>query len=105
MDTLKIKTVSVKKTTDTYTIRQIETEDGKKYDTFDEVKEGMEVTGTITPNKNEKYNANFKLAKPEGKKMFPQKDWAFEKRKFAMEMAVNLVVSGKIEITKCTESA
>ena len=103
---IKIKKVTVKKTTDTYTIRQIEAEDGKKYDTFDDVKEGTEVTGTITPNQNEKYNANFKLAKPEGKKGFPiPKDWTFEKKKFAMDKAIELACSDKINLEKITEYA
>lgn len=96
---IKIKSIKIKKETDKFTIWELETEDGRKLDCFDELKEGREYEGTITPNKNEKYNALFKLAKPEGaKKTFIPKNVTWEKRLGALTNAVNLCIAGKITL-------
>ena len=97
---IKVKSVGVKKQTDTYTIKEIETEDGIKYDTFNDIKECTEVEGEITPNKNPKYNANFKLAG--SKKAFAPKDYTADKRMSALSNAVNLCCAGKITLEQLT---
>ena len=87
---IKVTAVVVKKQTDTYTIREVTTEDEKKYDTFDDLKEGQEYSGEIVPNKNPQYNSNFKLAKPAGAAgKFPMKDYSFLKRECALKCAID----------------
>lgn len=105
MTTIKIKTVKIKKQTDTYTIWEIVTEDGEILDTFDEVKEGEEVTGVIEPNKNPNYNKLFKKDKPKATRQFVARDVTWEKRLGALTNAVNLCVAGKIESRQITETA
>ena len=100
--TIKIKSVVIKKQTEKWTISEITTEDGKKLDTFDKVKEGDEVRGEITPNKNPDYNANFKLEKVGGNggKTYTPKDFTAEKRMCALTNAVALCNAGKITLAQ-----
>jgi len=93
---IKIKSVLIKKQTDKWTIREVETDDGKKYDTFDDLKEGQEYSGEIFPNDNIKYNANFKLLKVNSRKNFGPKDYTALKKICALNNAVALVCAGKI---------
>lgn len=90
---IKVTATVIKKQTDKYTIREITAEDGKKYDTFDDLKEGEEYSGIITPNANPAYNSRFQQSKPEGaKKMFgTPKDWTFEKKRAALQCAIDSV--------------
>lgn len=81
---INIKSCSVKKQTDSYTIYEITDSEGKKYDSFEKMDEG-EVEVIVTPNGN--YNPKIsKIKDVKGGKF--QKDWTFEKRKAALECAV-----------------
>lgn len=89
---ITVKEIKVKKQTPEFTISEITTDMGEKLDTFDALEIGKEYEGTIKENSNPQYNANFKLDKPKNGngKTFPQKDYTFEKKRVALECAVNM---------------
>lgn len=82
---IKAKSLVVKKATDAYTIWEVLLEDGRKVQTFDKLAIGEEVFGIVS---KDQYGLKFKKAKDKGK--FPQKDYGFEKRRVALECAVNM---------------
>ena len=102
MEKIKVKSVSVKKQTDTYTIREVVCEDGRRLDTFDDLKEGQEYSGDVVPNSNDKYNANFKLPKEGKGGKFPPRDYTFDKRRVALECAVQMCCAGKVTADQLT---
>ena len=99
METIKIKAVSVKMTTDKYTIYKIETEDGRVFDTFDVMVSGEEATGTVTPHDNPNYSSRFSKDKPEKKGGFAPKDYTSEKRMSALTNAVATAKLASKEVT------
>lgn len=114
METVKVKTAidSGKKYNDK-PIVNIELEDGRKGAGFDakfleyngkevelEIKEGKEYNG------QKQYIFNLpkeKTAQAAGK--FPAKDWTFEKRKAALECAVNVHAGGMVDDNKVLATA
>lgn len=100
---VKVKSTSVKKQTDTYTILDFETEDGRKAQTFDKLTNGQEVTGVFT---KDQYGLKFKQdkeAKSNGK--FPAKDYGFEKKRVALECAVEMANKQGLKSSQVLEVA
>ena len=106
MEKVKVKSTKIKKEGEKngkkWIIREVEVEklsDGHlvKGDSFDEFKEDEECEIEIIPNQNSQYNPTFKKAGSSagGKKGFT-KDYTFEKRKTALECAVQMCVAGKV---------
>jgi hypothetical protein len=81
-----------------WTIYNVLTEDGRKFDAFSEFKAGETCEVEITPNAtNPLYNA--KIARPKtgfGGKPFVPKDDKPNQRGIALTNAVNLLIAGKI---------
>lgn len=105
---ITVKEIKVKKQTPEFTISEVTTDIGEKLDTFDALEIGKEYDGTIKENSNPQYNANFKLDKPKNGagKTFPVKDYTFEKKKVALECAVQMRVSDMItdaQFKKCRD--
>lgn len=106
MDKINVKTCTHKKSGESngkeWTIYEVETIDGKKYDTFKELSPG-EHEGVIEKSPNPAYNDKFKIPSG-GKKGGFQKDYTFEKKRVALECATKLVSSGHIEMKNLTEA-
>lgn len=79
-------------------IYEITTDTGTKYDSFEEWAIG-EHEAEITPDTSGK-GYNGKISKKKAAVNFPRRDYTFDKRRVALECAVSLVNSGKIELTK-----
>jgi hypothetical protein len=107
-EVLKAKVVSVKikktgnKNGKPWTIREIELDNGRKGDSFDEFTEGEDVEVEATPNSNIEYNDTFKKVGASAKKPFT-KDWTFEKKRVALECATSLVAAGKVDMKNLVE--
>ena len=105
MEKVKVKSVKVKKegvkNGKAWKIYEVQLEDGRTGDSFNEFKEGEEVEIEIKPNANAQYAPNFKRVDASGgtKKGFgAPKDYTFEKKRVALECAVALINGGHIKI-------
>ena len=85
--TINVVSCTLKADKGSFKIYTITDTDGTKYDSFAELEAG-EHEVDITPNENPAFPAKIKK-KASAKKAFVagQKDYTFEKRKFALEMA------------------
>lgn len=108
IEKVKVKSCSVKKSGEKngkkWTIHEVTLEDGRKGDSFDEMKEGHEYEIEIKPNANPSYNPSFVLQK-EQRKNFPQRDYTFEKRRAALEFSVSLACNKLIDAKLIKEQA
>ena len=104
MEKIKVIDVKVKKTTDKYTIVEVTTLDGKKYDSFDSFTVGEECEVEVTANANALYNSNIKKPKAQGKAGFAPKNYDFDRKRVALECAVSMVVSGKITFEQLNQT-
>ena len=101
MEKVKIKSVKLKKegtkNGKAWKIYEVQLEDGRTGDSFNEFKEGEECEIEVKPNSNPQYNPNFE--KVGAKKGFgAPKDYTFEKKRVALECAVALINGGHIKI-------
>jgi hypothetical protein len=100
MTTIKVESSKVKKTTDKFTIYEVIDDQGKKYDSFEELAPG-EHKVEIKPNANPQYNPQIKVIKD--KKPFgAPRDYTFDKRRCALESAVRLATAGVIKLEQLT---
>lgn len=103
MEKIKVVSCTHKKSGESngksWTIYEVETDDGRKLDTFVDLEQG-EHEGVIEKNPNPAYNDKFKV--PQKKKGF-NKDYTFEKRRVALECASLLVANGKVEMVNLVE--
>ena len=107
MEKVRVKTSIVKKQGEKsgkkWTIYEVILEDGRKGDSFDEMKEGQEYEIEIKANSNPQYNPSFIVAK-EQKKGFAPRDYTFDKRRVALECAVSMANNKLIALDKLTET-
>ena len=107
MEKVKVKSCTIKKNGEKngkkWTIHEVTLEDGRKGDSFDEMKEGGEYEIEVKANSNPQYNPSFILHK-EQKKGFPQRDYTFDKKKSALELAVSFVVNKVVGADKLNET-
>lgn len=101
MEKVKIAKTTIKRSGEKdgkpWKIYEVTLSDGRKGDSFDEFNEGEECEIEVKANSNPNYNPTFKKAGKEGgKRGFAPKDYTFEKRKTALECAVQMCVSGKV---------
>lgn len=71
-----------------WTIYEVETSDGAKYDSFTLIELNKQIDVEITPNSNPQYNASIRLPKSATGVKFPSKNYAFERKRVALECAV-----------------
>lgn len=91
---IKIQSCKEKKKTDTYCIYDVVDSEGKHYDCFEELKPETTYSVEITPNGA--YNPKIKVVKD--KKQVLAKDYAYEKRRSALDFTVQLIIAGKVEL-------
>lgn len=107
MEKVKVTSSIVKKSGEKngkkWTIYEVTLSDGRKGDSFDEMKEGQEYEIEVKPNSNPQYNPSFIVAK-EQKKGFAPRDYTFDKRRVALECAISLINSKLIGLDKLTET-
>lgn len=98
---IKVKYCNIKVQKESFTIYSVKDEiTGKIFDCFDELEEGKEYEGEVKENSNPQYSDTFKVKKD--RKGFT-KDYTFEKKKVALECAVNLCSSDKIPLEQLTQ--
>jgi hypothetical protein len=95
------KREGINKSGEPYKSYEIELEDGRKGNSFAEFLPGEECEIEIKVPSDPKYLPNF--SKVQAKK-FGTKDYAFEKKRVALECAVSLINSGKIPFEKLVEA-
>lgn len=99
MEQITVKSCVEKKKTDSYTIYGVEDVNGKKYDCFTLLAEGEVVNAEVIPNGN--YAPRLKVIKDKkGGGAWPQKDYTYDKRRSALDLTIQLIVAGKLEIEK-----
>jgi len=108
MEKVKVKSCTIKKSGEKnnkkWTIHEVTLEDGRKGDSFDEMKEGQEYEIEVKANANAAYNPSFILQK-EQKKGFPQRDYTFEKKRAALEFSVSMAINKLIDAKAIREQA
>jgi len=108
MEKVKVKSSLIKKQGEKndgtkWTIWEITLEDGRKGDSFNEMKVGQEYEIEIKPNSNPQYNPSFVVAK-EQKKGFATRDYTFDKKRVALECAVSMANNKLIALDKLNET-
>ena len=108
MEKVKVKSSTIKKQGEKngkkWTIYEVILEDGRKGDSFDEMKDGQEYELEIKPNSNPQYNPAFILPKEQKKGGFAPRDYTFDKRRVALECAVSMANNKLINLDKLTET-
>lgn len=87
-----------------FTVYDVKTSDGKTFQSYKEFEAG-EHEVEITPNKNPAYPATIKKLSAKPKFGGAVKDYTFEKRKAALEIAATFVNSKSIEAAKIWDVA
>lgn len=108
MEKVKVKSCTIKKSgkknNKKWTIHEVTLEDGRKGDSFDEMKEGQEYEIEIKANSNPSYNPSFTIQNKEQKKGFAPKDYTFEKKRTALELAIVMLNNKHILIDKLNDT-
>jgi hypothetical protein len=99
--TIKVQSCNLKISKPDYNIYEVLDEQGNKYDYLGKEPLIGTVSGEVTPNANAAYNSRLKVIKD--KKAFAPRDYTFDKRRVALECAVSLVNSSKIEAAKLND--
>lgn len=94
--TINVVSCTVKADKGTYKVYTITDSDGTKYDSFAEMDNG-EHEVEVVPNENPAFPSKIKKKASVKKAFVPgQKDYTFEKRKFALEIA-NHYAQGRVD--------
>lgn len=106
METITIHSVTTKKTGakngKPWTISEVTTADGRKFDTFDTFKQGETVEVEVVPNANPQYNATIKKPKSSGQ----QNAGNFKNAEVANKaIDANIAKDERISMLSCISSA
>ena len=108
MEKVKVKSSTIKKQgvkdNKAWTIYEVTLEDGRKGDSFNEMKEGQEYEIEVKANSNPQYNPSFIIPKEQKKGGFAPRDYTFDKRRVALECAVSMANNKLIALDKLTET-
>lgn len=99
MEKINVISCTVKMEKPEFTVYEIKTSDGRTFQSYKEFESG-EHEVEITPNKNPAYPANIKKVSAKPKFGGGVKDYTFEKRKAALEIAASLVSGKSLESEK-----